>query len=116
MSLRPHVQLGKVYISQKPKNLPKAYLKSQKVTYTDEGYARFIQLTTYVVKSKSVTGKRRPMIGVALQMGDTNKIHICAQEFEGLVLAFEEIGIHLREQLEKVQSSMDREVSNYHQP
>jgi len=113
MSLRPHVKFGKVIISDNPTNIPKAYLNTRKITYTDDGYPRFIQATTYVVKSKTIQGKRRPHIGVGIQMGHANKFLVVAQEFEGLVLAIEELAISLREQLPKVQEVMDKQVSDF---
>lgn len=113
MSLRPNVQIGKVIISDNPTHIPKAYLNTRKLTYTDEGFHRFIATTTYVVKSKTLKGKRRPHIGVSLQMGHANKFLVVAQEFEGLVLAIEELAISLREQLPKVQEVMDKQVSDF---
>ena len=118
MSLKPHVKQGKVILTEgKPHYMPKAYLKTRKLTYTDCGRARFIQSTIYVLKSKTIDGlSKQPHIGLMLQMGNTNKIAIQAQEFEGLVLAFEELAIDMRQQLEKVQSAMDKQVAEFFTP
>lgn len=114
----PKTQFGKVIISDKPHQyLKKAYLKTRKLSYSDNSYDRFIQSTVYVLAHKDMGGNaRKPHIGMQLQMGHTNKILVVCQEFEGLVLAFEELAILLREQLDKVQKIQDRETEAYYVP
>lgn len=114
----PKTQIGKVIISDKQHQyLKKAYLKTRKLSYSDNSYDRFIQSTVYVLAHKDMGGNaRRPHIGMQLQMGHTNKILVVCQEFEGLVLAFEELAILLREQLDQVQKIQDRETEAYYVP
>lgn len=114
----PKTQIGKVIISDKKHQyLKKAYLKTRNLRYSDNSFDRFIQSTVYILAHKDMGGNaRKPHIGLQLQMGHTNKILVCCQEFEGVVLAFEELAITLREQLNKVQPIMDREVEAYYTP
>jgi len=114
----PATQIGKVIISDKKhKYLKKAYLKTRNLRYSDNSYDRFIQSTVYVLAHKDMGGNaRKPHIGLQLQMGHTNKLLVVCQEFEGVVLAIEELAISLREQLEKVQKIQDRETEAYYVP
>lgn len=114
----PKTQIGKVIISDKKhKYLKKAYLKTRNLRYTDNSFDRFIASTVYILAHKDMGGNaRKPHIGLQLQMGHTNKILVVCQEFEGLVLAFEELAISLREQLDIVQSIQDREAKAYYTP
>lgn len=114
----PKTQIGKVIISDKKHQyLKKAYLKTRNLRYTDNSFERFIQSTVYILAHKDMGGNaRKPHIGLQLQMGHTNKILVCCQEFEGVVLAFEELAISLREQLDKVQPIMDKEAKAYYTP
>jgi hypothetical protein len=114
----PKTQIGTVIISDKKhKYLKKAYLKTRNLRYSDNSFDRFIQSTVYILAHKDMGGNaRKPHIGLQLQMGHTNKILVCCQEFEGLVLAFEELAISLREQLDKVQTIQDREAKAYYTP
>jgi hypothetical protein len=114
----PKTQIGTVIISDKKhKYLKKAYLKTRNLRYSDNSFDRFIQSTVYILAHKDMGGNaRKPHIGLQLQMGHTNKILVVCQEFEGVVLAFEELAISLREQLDKVQSIQDREAKAYYTP